>query len=286
MTFWSSASNLVPGDTNQAGDVFVRDLQSGTTQRVSVAADGTQGNGGGDDPAISADGRYVAFDSYASNLVPGDTNDRYDVFVRDLQSRTTQRVSVATDGTQANGDSGSPAISSDGRYVAFSSDASNLVPGDTNGEPDVFVRDLRPGPRPPSNRFTISRIKTEADGTITFAVRVPGPGSVDVLETAWNDNLASAAVLLKPAPHRFVFARAHVPAARLGALKVTVTPNQQGRRLVAHPRYRGVLRLWVSYIPHGGRYRTVGFLGLHLPGSCVKHNTVTTLHARTVVRCN
>ncbi len=87
-----------------------------------------------------------------------------------------------------------------------------------------------------------------------------------MLETAWNDNLASAAVVLKPARHRFVFARAHVPAARQGTLSVTVTPNQRGRLLVAHPRYRVVLRLWVSYTPDGGHYRTIGFFGLHLPG--------------------
>ena len=86
----------------------------------------------------------------------------------------------------------------------------------------MFVRDLKGAPPPPSNQFTVSRIRTEADGTITFSIRVPGPGSVDVLETAWNDNLASAAVVHKPARHRFVFARAHVPAARQGTLKVTV----------------------------------------------------------------
>jgi WD40-like Beta Propeller Repeat len=185
----------------------------------------------------------------------------------------------------ANRLSETPAISADGRYVAFSSDASNLVPGDTNHSDDVFVRDLKLSP-PPSNKFTVSRIRTEADGTFTFSVRVPGPGSVDVLETAWDDNLASAAVLLKPAPHRFVFARAHAHAVRRGTLTVTVTPNKQGRMLIAEPRYRVVLRLWVSYTPDGGRYRTIGYLGLHLPGSCPKQNTVTALKWRTVVRCN
>ena len=172
--------------------------------------------------------------------------------------------------------------------MAFDSDASNLVPGDTNHNEDVFVRDLKGAPPPPSNKFTVSRIKTEADGTITFSVRVPGPGSVDVLETAWKDNLARedparAAVVLKPAAKRFVFARGHQRVSGRGT--VTVTPNQQGSFLVAHPRYRVVLRLWVSYTPDGGRYRTIGFLGLHLPGSCANHNTVTALHARTVVRC-
>ena len=138
----------------------------------------------------------------------------------------------------------------------------------------------------PSNRFTVSHIHTLADGTFTFSVRVPGPGSVDVLETAWNDNLASAAVLLKPAPDRFVFARKQTPTMGPRTVTVTVTPNQQGTRLVAHPRYRGVLRLWVSYTPDGGSYRTIGFYGLHLPDTCTKHDTVTGLRWRTVVRCN
>ena len=143
VAFQSDASNLVPGDTNQARDVFVRDLRSGTTRRVSVATGGTQANDPSYSPAISADGRYVAFESNASNLVTGDTNHSFDVFVRDFRSGTTQRVSVASDGTQANGDSYGQAISADGRYVTFDSDASNLVPGDTNHRTDVFVHDRR-----------------------------------------------------------------------------------------------------------------------------------------------
>ena len=138
----------------------------------------------------------------------------------------------------------------------------------------------------PSNRFTVSRTSTEADGTITFSVRAPGPGSVDVLETAWKDNLARAAVLLQPAPKRFVFARKHVDAADRGTMTVTVKPNRRGRLLLAHHRSRVLLTLWVSYTPRGGSYRTIGFLGLHLPGSCANHNTVTALRPRTVVRCN
>ena len=144
---------------------------------------------------------------------------------------------------------------------------------------------------PPSNKFTVTKINTETGGRITFSVQAPGPGSVDVLATAWKDNVANkdsarAAVRLRPASHRFVFARASARAARRGTLSVTVTPNQQGKVLVAHPSYRILLRLWVRYTPDGGRYRTIGYLGLHLPGSCAKHHTVTALHSRTVVRCN
>ena len=141
VAFDSWATNLVAGDTNELRDVFVHDRQTGTTERVSVASDGTQANGGGGWPAISADGRFVAFYSGASNLVPGDTNGWEDAFVHDRQTGITERVSVASDGTQGNSWSKSPAISADGRIVAFISDATNLVPGDTNGVDDIFVHD-------------------------------------------------------------------------------------------------------------------------------------------------
>src|SRR5207249_4673670 len=117
------------------------------TERVSVASGGAQGNAAsgwsfvGTGPAISADGRYVAFDSLASNLVGGDTNGFADIFVHDRLSGATERVSVDSSGAQGNGSSGyfyRPSISADGRYVAFPSLASNLVPGDTNGTWDTF----------------------------------------------------------------------------------------------------------------------------------------------------
>jgi Tol biopolymer transport system component len=140
-TFYGNATNLVAGDTNGVPDVFVRDRQLATTERVSVATGGAQGNGRSDAPRVSADGHFVAFFSEASNLAPGDTNGSADVFVRDLQQGTTERVSVSTDGTQGNSASRYPAFSSDGRFVAFDSSSANLVLGDTNGVNDVFVRD-------------------------------------------------------------------------------------------------------------------------------------------------
>jgi Tol biopolymer transport system component len=146
VAFWSEASNLVPGDTNQRGDVFVRDRLAGVTRRVSVTSTGQQTSGTYSEvpPAISATGRYIAFFSNASNLVPGDTNGAGDVFVRDRLAGLTRRVSVGAAG-QANDNSAEPAISADGRYVAFYSEASNLVPGDTNTTVDVFVRDRLSG---------------------------------------------------------------------------------------------------------------------------------------------
>jgi Tol biopolymer transport system component len=141
VAFESNASNLVPADTNNSIDVFVHDRQTGTTERVSVASDGSQGNSDSNAPVISGDGRFVAFQSASSNLVAGDTDSALDVFVHDRLTGMTRRVSVATDGTQENGYSVAPSISSDGRYVAFWSVATNLVANDTNGSSDVFVRD-------------------------------------------------------------------------------------------------------------------------------------------------
>ena len=141
VTFESPATNLVPHDTNAVIDVFLRDLKSGTTSRVSLTNTGAQAHGDSDLPTISADGRYVAFYSDASDLVRGDNNTYGDEFVHDRVTGRTVRVSVATDGTEANSSSiNGPLISADGRYVAFLSYASNLVPGDTNDKPDVFVR--------------------------------------------------------------------------------------------------------------------------------------------------
>jgi len=161
VVFESWASNLVSGDTNGTDDIFVRDQQTGQTSRVSIATDGTQGNGGVDRPTISADGRYVVFRSAASNLVSGDTNSRPDIFVRDRQTNQTSRVSVATNGTQGNDYSDEPAISSDGRYVVFESWASNLVSGDTNGQQDVFIRDRQTGQ---TSRVSVATNGTQGNG--------------------------------------------------------------------------------------------------------------------------
>jgi Tol biopolymer transport system component len=145
VAFWSTAANLVRGDTNGMSDVFVRDVRAGTTTRVSVSGTGAQATSGSSYPGISADGRYVAFVSHASNLVRGDTNAVEDAFVRDRRRGTTTRISVSTGRAQADGYSYQTKINTSGRYVVFGSAATNLVPGDTNAEQDVFVHDLRTG---------------------------------------------------------------------------------------------------------------------------------------------
>ena len=122
----------------------MHDMVTGATTRVSVDSRGAESNGGGESPSISSDGRFVAFHSDATHLVLGDTNVQNDVFVHDRLSGATTRMSVDSNGAEGNGNSGQYGLSicSDGRYVAFRSTASNLVPGDTHGRADIFVLDL------------------------------------------------------------------------------------------------------------------------------------------------
>jgi Tol biopolymer transport system component len=140
VVFESYASDLVASDANGDADVFVHNLRAGTTKRVSVAENGGEGDDGSYNPTISGNGRFVAFDSDASNLVAGDENDAGDVFVHDRKKRTTRRISVTASGHEANGHSAFPFVSANARFVAFQSDATNLAADDTNGETDVYVR--------------------------------------------------------------------------------------------------------------------------------------------------
>ncbi len=141
VTFESSAINLVANKTNVLTDIFVHDRHSGQTTRVSVDSHGNEANGNSYYPSLSADGRFVTFESSASNLVANDTNGVHDIFVHDRQSGQTSRVSVNSDGNEANGRSHFPKLKDNGRYVAFTSYASNLVANDTNGAYDIFVHE-------------------------------------------------------------------------------------------------------------------------------------------------
>jgi Tol biopolymer transport system component len=160
VAFYSHASNLVPGDTNGGADVFVHDRQTGVLERVSVDSLGAEGNGWSTDPSISADGRYVVFDSKSSNLVPGDTNFAADIFVHDRQAGVTERVSVTSLGAEGSGNSASPSISAGGRYVAFTSWTNSLVPGDMNYKSDIFVHDRQTGV---TERVSVTSLGAEAN---------------------------------------------------------------------------------------------------------------------------
>ena len=160
VVFESLAPDLVGDDTNGTGDVFIHDRVTGETDRVSVGDGGAEGDGSSQGGSISADGRFVAFYSRATTFAAADSNGVNDVFVRDLEAGTTERVSVSDQGEEGNaGSHGVPvvSISGDGRWVAFSSTASNLVPGDTNGRADVFAHDR--------HAHSTLRISVAPDGT-------------------------------------------------------------------------------------------------------------------------
>ena len=155
VVFTSGASNLVAGDTNGRADIFIRE-GAGPIFRVSVTFDGKEANGDSFQPDISDDGRFVVFASNATNLVESDTNGVDDVFVRDLRFGTTRRVSLRGRADEVTGRSGTPAISPEGRYISFESEATDLVPRDRNGVNDVFVRDVSAG--------RTSRVSVSGDG--------------------------------------------------------------------------------------------------------------------------
>jgi hypothetical protein len=187
VAFQSLATNLVSGDTNSSDDIFLHDTQSGGTVRISVSSSGAQGNGSSMLPSLSASGRLAAFRSLASSLVDGDTNNHADIFVRDLDAGLTTRVSIASSGNQANGDSISAVISADGRYVAFISEASNLVSGDTNGFRDVFVHDRQTGV---TERVSVSSAGAQANDTTNTLLGISADGR-QVAFASWADNLVA-----------------------------------------------------------------------------------------------
>jgi cysteine-rich repeat protein len=184
--FSSDAPDVVAGDTNGAIDTFLRDLVAGVTSRVSVASDGTEGNGASFAIGLSADGRVVAFSGDASNLVPGDGNGAKDVFVRDLDAGVTARASVASDGSEGNADSLGDSLSADGRLVVFSSFASNLVAGDTNGVEDVFVHDRTTGI---TTRVSVASDGTEGDGQ-SYGGRISADGRLVAFLSSADDLVA------------------------------------------------------------------------------------------------
>lgn len=182
IAFHSWATNLVPLDANANRDVFVRDLATDETRLVSVDSSGGQGNGGSFNAQISGDGRYVVFQSSAENLVVGDTNLVDDIFVHELETSQTIRVSVSSSGLQGDGYSGTPSISSTGRYVSFQSDATTLTVNDANGVTDIFVADLM------TNLTTLVSKSTSgqpADGSCDWA-SLSGNGAYVVFNSRAN----------------------------------------------------------------------------------------------------
>ncbi|MCY7382249.1 MAG: calcium-binding protein [Microcoleus sp. CAN_BIN18] len=187
VAFESNSTNLVAGDTNNNSDIFVHDIQTNTTTGISVDSTGNQGNIGSFNPSISADGRFVAFDSLADNLVAADTNSTRDIFVRDIQTNTTTRVSVNSSGNQGNLGSISAVISANGRFVAFQSNASNLVTEDINGTSDIFVHDRL------TNTTSMASINSTGDraNRSSFKPSISADGRLVAFDSL-ADNLAAA----------------------------------------------------------------------------------------------
>ncbi len=179
VAFASEADDLLVGDQNGVSDIFIYSRSTGQINRASLSDDGAEGNGPSFTPALSADGRYVAFASDADNLVLDDKNGQRDIFVRDLVSGLTERVSVDSTGKEANGPSFHPAISADGRYVVFESDASNLVSGDNNGQRDIFIRDRH---TEVTTRISVSGSGVEANRD-SFLPAISGDGRYIVYES-------------------------------------------------------------------------------------------------------
>jgi Tol biopolymer transport system component len=175
VAFESSATNLVSGDTNGVVDIFVHDRVSGVTERVSIDSAGTEADSESSRPSISADGRFVAFASTATNLVSGDNNSKRDIFVRDRLLATTDCVSVNPAGKSGDDVSDSPSISGDGLRVAFQSAATNLVTGDTNAVVDVFVRDRISNT---TSRCSVDSAGAQASGRSEFPEMSPRGGLV------------------------------------------------------------------------------------------------------------
>jgi hypothetical protein len=172
--FQSDAKNMVNGDTNLTTDVFMHNASTGNTKRISVDSIGTEANGASQSPIISADGSIIAYSSSATNLVAGDTNATSDIFVYEVATGTTTRVSVDSGGVQGNGFSYSARISADGNCIFFYSDATNLVVGDTNGKTDAFVHDRTTGV---TERVSVDSAGNEGND-ISFNGTLTADGSV------------------------------------------------------------------------------------------------------------
>ncbi len=184
VAFESFATNLNAADQNQYKDVYVRDRQDGRTRLISANTVGAAGNGDSDSPSMTTDGRFVVFISEASDLVGSDGNGYRDVFLRDTSSGITERVSIATDGSEGNGNSGERggvAISEDGRYAVFTSEASNLVDGDFNGTADVFVRD-----RQLNTTFRLTDLVADQPDAAVLGVSLSRMGAVGFVTAAGN----------------------------------------------------------------------------------------------------
>jgi Tol biopolymer transport system component len=228
VVFMSYASNLAPGDTGNFGDIFIRDRQNGTTERVSVDANGAEADSDSGEPSISLDGRYVAFHTFATNLVENDSNGVHDIFLHDRQTGIVERVSVDSAGAQGNEGSVYPSVDAGGNVVTFMSFASNLVSDDTNSQSDVFVRDLASSSTP---SFVLS------PATVAFGAQVVNVTSAAMTVTFTNTGSGALTIagITRTGPNRNQFAHTtdcglSVPEGTSCSIQVTFRPTSAGFR--------------------------------------------------------
>ena len=291
VTFESPDAGLVADDRNHGSDVFVRDVVAGTTELISArdpALPALTPNGSSRPSALSlsANGRYLAFASEADNLVVGDTNGCRDVFVRDLLLGTNVLVSVATNGGLADGVSGDPAISADGRYVAFTSAADNLVAGDTNNSQDVFMRDLQAG--------TTVLVSLNASGTgsgrgASYAPVLSSDGRFVLFRSKATDLAAGSFtagyenLFLRDLQTVTTYPLTHTYSGYAGSLPNAMTPD--GHFVVfCGPLSTGVSGIYVWDCWSAGRVYTntlptVGNLGISANGYRIAYSSNGTLYA-------
>jgi Tol biopolymer transport system component len=238
IAFSSNAPNLDPDDPDAAPDVFVRDVRAQTTTLVSRAADGGASNGDAFSPTISADGRFVAFGSSATNLHPDDTDAITDVFVRDLLTGTTQLASRAggSGGPKGNGFSDEPAIAGDGHSVTFVSNATNLHPDDTDVIDDIFVRDLqgsstrlvsRASSLAKGSGFSVAPSISDTGATVAFASNSANltPDDPDTIVDVFARDVSSAPPAPPTGPDQPTTARRPQPGCPLLGLQIVGTPR-------------------------------------------------------------
>ena len=220
VVFYSAATNLVANDANGHQDIFIRDIVTGVTSLVSTDSSGLQASNSSAFANLSSDGRYVVFDSLASNLVANDTNPTQDVFIKDTHTGVTVRVSTDDAGIQGNGISLNPDISQDGSFVVFESDATNLDPPDGNGVRDIFRVD---------NPFPVIPPRVSLDTDNSSGATGGGYATRFLVGNTANVTVADADAAITDAD-----------SAELSALTVTLTNPQGNDALAAGNIYGGI----------------------------------------------